>query len=521
MRNDALFTAERDNYQIFQCIINKKNYIFRASLVNADGYYVSLQKDAILDLYLRDVITNPFLDGYITIDNTEDVIERYKFSPVAKEFSTNSSTNDEVGYRTRGDGRDILYLSIIPVDPPSSNPYSQQNEKYNSVFGFQYVFILSDEMDIDTPRGKAKKYRIKDIDREILKETKIFFTTSSLVNSKNVAFLSDTNRKVFTGDAMKAILNNTLGNVVKTDANNTTPNFESGASRIFYSSPNDNTALDDLNYIYDYHVSNSSARDFSFLLKDRYTGEYTLESVSSMFSKAFNPKTDSGGQYFVENITITGASNTPSNVIQNDIKKPLYAIELGETSDIINVKFFNTPGEEYQDRVVSTLVHNYNFDTSIFSVNEVDGDIQNVKKDFTAAYVTPMKGKNNSPSPNFIINNTQKTNLNFKNEYLLYVSDNDYLKYAVGRNKVLKDALMLNLGVEIILQGGFQRYPGSFISIDRQGTYIDNDFDRKFLGLYYILEVDHQFIDNDKFINKIIAVKTYHFIDPKFNENIS
>ena len=61
---------------------------------------------------------------------------------------------------------------------------------------------------------------------------------------------------------------------------------------------------------------------------------------------------------------------------------------------------------------------------------------------------------------------------------------------------------------------------GRFISVDRKGSYVDNDFDNKFLGIYFILSVDHQFIDNE-YYNKIVAVKTYHFNDPMFNQNIS
>jgi hypothetical protein len=218
-------------------------------------------------------------------------------------------------------------------------------------------------------------------------------------------------------------------------------------------------------------------------------------------------------------LTITGTQDA-SNVIENDVKKPLRALEFGETGDIIDVKFFNTPGSVYQDKVQSILVHAYDFETKAFSINQVDGDIEKTKKDFTQLYVQPMKGKDNRPTPNFIINNTQKTNQNFKNEFLIYSEDNDFLKLSVGRNKLLKEALMLNLGVEITVQGGFQRKAGKFISVDRKGNYIDNDFDNKFLGLYFILSVEHTFINDDQYVNKIIAVKTYHFDDPKINENI-
>lgn len=520
MRNDSYFAYAKENYQKFFYVINKKNYLFRATFVNADGISVDFQKDAIKELYIHDQIYNPFLNGYIVIENTDDVIERYKTSPINAELG---GGRNERGYRTRGDARDMLLLSVIPVDP-SNNPYNEQSLAYNKFFSFQYVFILSDEMDINTNEGKAKKYKIQDIDFEVLKEKKIFFSTSNLVYKDKVAFLTDRQRRAFTGDALKEILSLGLNNsnvVFTTLSGNQqiTPFFESGASKIFYSSPNDSTALDDLMYIYDFHVSNSSGKDFSFLQKDDFTGEYSLQSTSSVFAKAFNKDNDSGGEMFIENLTIGGVQDA-ANIVENDIKKPLRALEFGETGDVIDVKFFNTPGTAYQEKIKSVLVHSYDFDNKAFSVNCVDGDIQNVKKDFTELYVNPMKGKDGKPIPNFIINNTQKTNQNFDNKFLIYSEDSDFLKLSVGRNQVLKNALKLNLGVEITVQGGFQRRSGKFISVDRKGNYIDNDFDNKFLGIYFIISVEHLFINSNQYVNKIIAVKTYHYTDPKINENI-
>ena len=526
MRNEALFLSEQANYSSFQVVINKKNYLFRATFANADGYYVSFQKDAILDLKLIDKIYNPFIQGYIVIDNTEDVIERFKLPQTNKEFSPNK-VPDIVGYRTRGDGRDLLYLTIIPLDPtqdPKQSPYNQNSLNYNKVYSFQYIFVLTDEEDIETNTGKAKKYTLGDLDYVILKEKKIFFSSTNLLPGNQLAFLSDLNRRAPTGDCMKYILQTGLeapGAVYSTLSGNknVTPFFESGASNIFYSSPNDYTAYDDLMYIYEFHVSNDAGKDFSFLQKDNFTGEYTLESASSIFTKAYNQRSDSGSQYFIENLTIAGGQTYISNIIQNDKKKPLHAIEFGESGDIQEVKFFNTPGLEFQDKIKTILVHDYDFDRTTFNVNSVDGDIEKIKKDFSKLYVQPMKGKNNLPSPHFILNNTQKTNQNFENKFLIYNQDNDALKIAVGRNEILKRALKLNLGVEITVQGGLQRKSGKFISIDRTGSYIDNDFDSKFLGIYFILQVEHQFIGNDQYISKILAVKTYHFTDPQYNEN--
>ena len=520
MRNAGTFSYSRDSFTKFFYTINKKNYLFRATFINADGVRVDFQKGAIKELYLNDVIYNPFLKGYMIVDNTDDVIERYKSNPSFNEFV---GAIPDRGYKTRGDARDLVLLTILPVEP-SMDPYNEQSLEYNRIFGLQYVFCLGDEEDMITDTGKNKKYSLVDFDQEVLKEKKIFFSSGNLSRKKDLSNLTDQQRDALTGDSLKEIL--TLGlnnkNVIQTTlsgSNYITPFFESGASKLFYSSPNNNTAYDDLVYIYNLHVSNDAGKDFSFLQKDHFTGEYTLMSASSIFAKAYDKTSDAGGKYFVENLTITGVQDN-SNIIENDIKKPLRALEFGESGDVVSVKFFNTPGTEYQEKVRTLLVHSYNFEDKVFDINCVDGNIENVKKDFTTLFVQPMKGKDNRPSPNFIINETQKNIQNFDNVFLPYEEDNDFLRLSLGRNRVLKNALKLNLGVEVLVQGGLQRGAGKFISIDRKGTYIDNDFDNKFLGIYFILSVDHFFVNEDQFFNKILAVKTYHYVDPKINENI-
>ena len=74
------------------------------------------------------------------------------------------------------------------------------------------------------------------------------------------------------------------------------------------------------------------------------------------------------------------------------------------------------------------------------------------------------------------------------------------------------------MGVEITVKGQLQRKSGRFFSIDRAGDYIDNPYDNKLLGIYFILDVQHLFVDDTSYLNKLIAVKTYHFDNPKYKE---
>jgi len=523
MRNTSIFSYVRNDISSFVNLISDKNYIFRATLINPKSLTINLQKSAILELDIEDNVYNPFFKGHVVIDNRDNVIERFKTDSTLSEFSNKSLLR---GYRTRGDARDILLLSILPVDKGvTEGEYNMMSDSYYEVFGLQLMFVISDEIDTSNENSVVKRYTIQDFDYQILSERNTFFSTTSLLEGKSdIANLTDSEREATTGKIIKAILQTVLQDksVIKTEVINgvaVTPDFEDGASKLFYSSPANYTAIDDISYMYSLHVSDNAYKDFAFLNKNQYTGEYELISASNIFKNSFNKTNDSGGKYYLENFTLQGGTKDVSGVIQNSMKKPAVALEFGELSDIIDIKFFNPPGKLYQDTIKTNLVHSYNCKTKMFHINGVDGDIENIKKSFDNIFVAPMKGKN-APSPNFILNNTQKTNLNYNNVFTIYNNDNDFIKLAVGRNTVLKNALKLNLGIEMTVQGGLHRHAGKFISIDRSGSYVENDFDDKFLGIYFIISVNHIFVNDNNYYNKIVAIKTYSFTDLKNNEDI-
>ena len=61
---------------------------------------------------------------------------------------------------------------------------------------------------------------------------------------------------------------------------------------------------------------------------------------------------------------------------------------------------------------------------------------------------------------------------------------------------------------------------GNFFTLDRSENYVENNFDDKLLGIYFIVEVKHIFNEDNTYNNQIFAVKTYNFKDLKFKENI-
>ena len=171
------------------------------------------------------------------------------------------------------------------------------------------------------------------------------------------------------------------------------------------------------------------------------------------------------------------------------------------------------------EKAITYSLHSYNFKEKSFNVDKNKSDIVNAKDTFTNNYVKEMKGNDNKPFPNLPLNEIKSTNKSFKNLYSLY-GENDVIRLGEGLNKLLKNVMVTNLAAEITVKGQLFRKTGSFISIDREGLYVDNLFDKKFLGIYFIVDIDHTFIGDKQYVNKILALKTYIFEDPKFKEDI-
>ena len=74
--------------------------------------------------------------------------------------------------------------------------------------------------------------------------------------------------------------------------------------------------------------------------------------------------------------------------------------------------------------------------------------------------------------------------------------------------------------MEIFIKGQMFRKSGKFFTLDRAERYPDNMLDKKMLGTYLILSVEHIINGDNTYLNKIIGVKTYTYEDLKFTQNV-
>tara|TARA_R110002126_G_scaffold3364_2_gene19225 strand:+ start:2793 stop:4376 length:1584 start_codon:yes stop_codon:yes gene_type:complete len=505
--------------------IDNQFYYIRAALVNPDGDRLDLSKGSLYNISLTDDLFDPFLKAEITLYNDNNAIER----------TTPTSLNTQKGFTFRGDGRDVLFLEIIPLKTTDKEYKLEESKEYNSVFSLRNLFTVIEDTDVIIDGVTYKKLKLYDLDERKLKEKNLDFNSINTIQfSENNSLsgvplfnLDDDERANNTGILMRELLKFTLvqgdDDIFYTDRSSQSSDgninyidFENGSSVINYASNAYKRAIDDLNYIYNIHNSNLDSKDFSILKKDYFTGKYTLINAKSFFDRAYNKDKDEGGTFLIEKINISGAGSLKVNNAGG--KSPKNTPQFNEKSQALNVRFFNTSFDILNEKVNTKIVHEYDFKNKTFNIMQKESNIINAKEKFDNYYVKNMKGER-KPFPSQITTNLKKLNFNYENIYNLY-GGNSNITLSKGLNKLLKSSIITNLGIEVQLKGQMFRRAGKFITIDRDSLDPKNKFDDRFLGTYFIINVDHTFIKDDLYINRIYAVKTYYFDNLKFNENL-
>lgn len=516
---DSIFTEDSG----FTARIDQQNYIFKTIFFNPDDNLVPLPQQSLKTLIVEDNIFEPFNKGSIIFKNNQNAFERFTLTNQDTEFQSNKETKFG-SYNYRGDGRDLLYLEIKPTEGDDT----KMGDDFYEVFGYRNTFCIYDEENvIEADKDNTyKKYDFYDFDEQLLKEKTLFFS-SVKVGRPNIDTILKNNkdREVNTSDCIRTILKDGLfqqseSEIFEFDGDENIVNFENGLTNIFYTSPPNSSAYDDLKYILKNHVSGEPGYDFSFLKKNYFTGKFYLESLSEIYKKAFNQDSNSPGEYLLEQITITNAGDTSNDLSQSPDKSPLNTPGFGEKSTAINYKFFNTSALVNTKSVNSKAVHSYDHTKKQFQVETFKSNIENAKETFDSLYVDGrVKGKDNNPYPNIILNNSKVQNFNYENTFSLY-GENENIRLTQGINKLLKSAFLTNIGVEIFIKGQMFRKSGKFFTLDRAERYPDNMLDKKMLGTYLILSVEHIINGDNTYLNKIIGVKTYTYEDLKFTQNV-
>ena len=480
-------------------IIDSQGFRFTVYLYNGQDKPTPINKAVIKALVIEETTKDWFIRGFILIEDKYNILQR--------PWTSEKTPPEGMHYKFRGDGNDTLLISVEPVlegQPPDAlKPEIWNLNLTMSVYDVQ-DFSFGDETAL-----KYKKLFFWERDYQTMVASKIPFSTASLV--ENAANLTDAARRVPTGEAMKALITAALGpNETFNDE------WDTGNSKILYTSPATETAYQSLRFHHKNHVSSfkgGTTGDFSILSRNRYTRQWSLEPLNSIFGKAV--VNNKPGPYQVEHFFIGGNSQeiqgqTPAIApYKSPINKDAISLEtnvhLGQYSTIYSYQFVDMAAIDSINTLVSTPVYSIDRKASQFCMDFENHDIEAVKNYIRTNYVNKLK-HTIKPDVLLTLNKDKIEAHTVEPVYSLGATPTDRL--ASGQNTVLMSSLFLNQCIVFKVQGMTHRTSNKFIGIDRIFGETENDFDNRLLGQWYVIGCKHMFIE-DNYINELTCVKLH------------
>jgi hypothetical protein len=504
-----------------------RRFRFGLYLVNPDARAVKIRKGSIQELIIEDDLLEWFHKGHIIFNNPDDVIER-----VETQLNTETPSGDKVNiqpYRFRGDARDMIYMFM---EPHLSDEETSQ-ELNSSVHTMRFLFSIYAVEDIESPKGKKYKQQklyFHDYRLQLLREKTLYYSTAkhpkklgeNITTTTNITQQTNSARSKPTGEIILDILSATLP--VDDTVGQFSAHWEFGDEKIFYTSPAQHKAIDDLNYILDRHVSSAKYSNQPCILKlQRHTERWELLPITSYFSRAVSDN-KSPGPYQSEFFTLSFDSEAtpteippPSKTFGADQSSPMINYHFPDISIIEDYTFSEMNGVDCQEILNSVCVHRYDEKTKQFSVDLREGNIGKVHSDFQTLFINnTMGGDSGKGFTSWLTDSTRIDNLNIGVEPSW--SPMQVPSLSVGRNKKLLAGLLLGNSIQFKVKGLTARRSGVWIAIDRENNYVDSEYEGKVLGQYFITRVIHR-INPQGYTNVLIGVKPYLYKTSKFNTN--
>jgi len=489
--------------------IQDNYYNFNVVLLNSDGNSITIRHGAIKDLCFTEDMRFFYNYGYIVFDNQFNAMES------AESISTGVDGAPEKAFTPfvfRNDGRDLIAINIVPQIQYEDADVGETTSKDKKSFALNGLFSIFDSEEILTEDKNEKftKLYFRDYAYQLLKEKDSYFSTGKIKKGT-----SNTDRSIPSGEALRAVIQQALSDDTKLNQGFQS-NWDVGSEKIFYSSPPNNKAIDDINYLLGFHVSGQENNFSPSILRHNRDGSWTFTPLKTIQDGSYYKGTsdfgDFGGPGTVENFIIArptaGSSDTPGGMPGRTPGFSPFANSFSDYSYAENFQHSSMTADDVQSGMVTTVGHHYDSGAGQFVMDMERTNIGAITKDSSAMFVQNQKGiTGKSPASNLTLNLTRSENKNIKHEYS--VSNNPNLRLNVSRNKALMLQFFNNHTVSFRARGKTDRTVGKFITLNRNDGANDNTFDNEMLGSYCLVKVEHSFVNN-QYINDIIAVKNYN-----------
>jgi hypothetical protein len=526
----------------FDTKFNQVKHTVELYLDSGDGASSSnifpINPNAVVNFSIEETLANWVTKGSLTFFYSPELAGGYMNSNLGQVGSAAPNIGSSDGksfYQFRGDGNDKLRLRIVPdVTNSQNNSISiSQDDKH---WCLSYLFSIYDMEDIDELPGAQNQ------GSSVLKCLKIYFwdewyqkmITNIIEYSTAV---SNTQQKKPTGDAMQEIIEKALLDVPSTLGMPTgsvaSGDWERGAAEIFFTAPAQTNAYECLMYVYDKHLSDRSLPgsgatevfDFSLLVKERGreakdVGYLTLKPLSHYFERA-GKSADSPGEYQFEHFFLQ--SYADSSKRPKAYRAPMGGGDKSGKVDFNSLKYGAITSYRFVDisaltnstEFVNTPVYSFDFATRLYQVEFKTPSVQTARQFISKQYIDQLYKAGADPEKLFLINlhTDKQKNKNLKPTFSLY-GDDPIIRQADGIQKLIYLGVFQNTCIHFRTLGLTTRRPGSFIAIDKTDGVDPGDFQDKFYGQWFVINVKHVF-ETEVFYNEITAVKVHRFDVPQ------
>ena len=542
---------------------NGLDYRFELFLDNSGNFDMKeknqfrINPQAVINMAFADSLNDWVVNGSLTFMYVPEGI-----SGTNKQFKdTGQSKNTQIKgavengkmlsqYEFRGDGYDMLRLCLRPVPSNSQTsnfPNALQINENDTKWILSYLFSVYEIEDLsDSPqlKGPMSSYmrlmrlKLHDIRYQILKTTNLEYSTAESTSSDktNDPTLANGSLGVLpTSTAMLEILNKALADSTQVAKGNTSIEFyqlpknsdwdNSKESKIFYTSPAEYTALDDLDYVYGHHVGplipGTEINDFCVFHGKRSQipgglDTLCLTPLHKIFEQATSGK--KAGSLQLEHFFVTthtkeeedrgpGAAHykAPDPAQNNNVLKTF------KYGQIVSYTFVDMSPDINSYAFTSTPVYSVDIGKREFNVQFKNNDVLTARKTIADGYIKHLyKGSSSNLEELFLptLHNTKKDRSVFPTFSLN--GDNEKVRQRNGIHHLMYTGLFQNACICFKTLGLTLREPGTFIGIDKTLGTVSNDFTNKLYGQYLVVKVDHIF-EQGAYLNTIWAIKIHRF----------
>jgi len=487
-------------------------------MINSDGYYITLNTEAVHDMQIEECLTRWWSRGYVDIKNEHDFIER---APPAggrvhdllnldeKEFTKGKTS---ASYVFRNDGTDIMYITL---QTPAG-----EGDSFHTYYGTFNIYDIQEAHQ----NTKIKRLMIRDERYQRMLHTNIPWSTTSITTYTDAEMRhgADLNRRVHTGNAIKSLMRLSLG-----DSTPFSESWDIGHSETMYTSPANFNCIDDLNYLLDTHVSSESTnKGKSILYYDRPVNQWRLVTLPLMFAYAAHyesvdddksPGKWLAGSLQTEAFKLLSYPDPPGLAKSGPIRVPLMGdgvyqnYNLGEKSYISSIEYHEINSSDNLMNIVTSPVHMYNSSTKSFHIKQSENSIDSIYNELTSMVGNTPHDNQLPTSISMDVNTNRKFNTNIRHHFSTSQSGSSYLNKGI--NSAVYNSVLLSNAVEFNVPGHPSRGVGRFVSIGTETTDTNSavsPYHDKVIGQYLVTSVIHRYTNNT-YTNQLIGVKPYNF----------